>query len=443
MVILSRFEYVYFHAPPPHPVSSVPFFCRDPPENFPRMGAKNSTFGDDVLTTSPDKDDIPIKRNPALNNLYKEIVRECYDHSHGETAARICMRMSQQRDDFRSFIEGIAPGLKQEFTDTMGTYLNNVVFNIDDAEVINALSSEYGEYHVALKNFGFKPDFFAVAADAIATECVFLGGQATAHAPANTFRAWTILVGLMFSGVRDGYYAALRKMRRQSPLNLIENLAKASLQQNPTPPTPRRRMLPSTNSSGSFDSTTTGSPRTRPVPYLNDSPSASNSTSRISSPCDSPQLPRSTVAVQRQTTFYIRETRPYIGSHSAFGAAQSCDGIDLIATRDRIRRHNKINYTNSNDDFIYHKRVSSAGSATGVPSSTPGTASPVVGRFQKNPPAVGYDQEVRRRQRIEDISRRHEAARLATHGKKSVSASNLFDPNKIMSDFMNDRYYGH
>ncbi|TKR77061.1 hypothetical protein L596_018105 [Steinernema carpocapsae] len=415
---------------------------------------------------------------------------------------RICMRMSQQRVDFRDFIEAIAPELKQEFVDTMGAYLNNVVVNIDDSEEIctilqilgletmtlcgsevttgksrfgfeslkelcrrlewtqmfawpsgsapkwhpykmrsipfwiTSLSTDYGEYHIGLKNFGFKPDFFAVAADAIATECVFLGGQATAHAPANTFRAWTILVGLMFSGVRDGYYAALRKMRRQSPSNLIENLAKMSITQTQTPPAPRRRMLPSTNSEGSFDSTTTtGSPRVRPVHYLNDSPSASNSTSRISSPSDSPQLPRNAV-VQRQTTFYIRETRPYMGSHSAFGAAQSCDGINLIATRDRIRRHQKINYTNSNDEvnFISHQRVSSAGS---VPSNA------IVGRFTKNPPAMAPDQEIRRRQRIEDISRRHDVARLANHGKKSVSASNLFDPNKIMSDFINDRLYAH
>ncbi|TKR77059.1 hypothetical protein L596_018105 [Steinernema carpocapsae] len=404
------------------------------------MGNKNSTFNDaDVGTSSPPEkelNDTPTKRNPALNNLYKEIVRECYDHSHGETAMRICMRMSQQRVDFRDFIEAIAPELKQEFVDTMGAYLNNVVVNIDDSEEITSLSTDYGEYHIGLKNFGFKPDFFAVAADAIATECVFLGGQATAHAPANTFRAWTILVGLMFSGVRDGYYAALRKMRRQSPSNLIENLAKMSITQTQTPPAPRRRMLPSTNSEGSFDSTTTtGSPRVRPVHYLNDSPSASNSTSRISSPSDSPQLPRNAV-VQRQTTFYIRETRPYMGSHSAFGAAQSCDGINLIATRDRIRRHQKINYTNSNDEvnFISHQRVSSAGS---VPSNA------IVGRFTKNPPAMAPDQEIRRRQRIEDISRRHDVARLANHGKKSVSASNLFDPNKIMSDFINDRLYAH
>lgn len=128
---------------------------------------------------------------------------------------------------------------------------------------VKELSVEYGAKHVSLRPSGFKPDYFASMADAIATECSFLSESATAHAPTSTFKvslysetiitkqtqisfsgialqwwslneqkiflqnsknlvsikfkAWTLLVGLMFSSVRDGYYKELRRQRRQSP----------------------------------------------------------------------------------------------------------------------------------------------------------------------------------------------------------------------------------
>lgn len=70
---------------------------------------------------------------------------------------------------------------------------------------IKRLSEEFGARHVQLRSFGFKPDFFATTADAVTTECVFL--DHAAHPTSDTFRAWTELITLMFSSVRDGYYA--------------------------------------------------------------------------------------------------------------------------------------------------------------------------------------------------------------------------------------------
>uniref|UniRef100_A0A8R1U3R5 Globin family profile domain-containing protein n=1 Tax=Onchocerca volvulus TaxID=6282 RepID=A0A8R1U3R5_ONCVO len=75
----------------------------------------------------------------------------------------------------------------------------------------------YGSKHVSLRLNGFKPDFFATMADAIAKECSFLSETAATNAPTNTFKAWTLLVDLMFSSVRDGFYQELRRQRRRSP----------------------------------------------------------------------------------------------------------------------------------------------------------------------------------------------------------------------------------
>ncbi|VDN29997.1 unnamed protein product [Cylicostephanus goldi] len=76
------------------------------------------------------------------------------------------------------------------------------------------LSEEFGASHVPFRSFGFKPDFFACTADAVTTECTFLD-QAT-HTPSETAGSWSILTTFVFSAVRDGYYAELRRQRKTS-----------------------------------------------------------------------------------------------------------------------------------------------------------------------------------------------------------------------------------
>lgn len=48
------------------------------------------------------------------------------------------------------------------------------IFQIFDPDHICAISRVYGEEHVELKAFGFKPDFWVTIADAITVEGVIL-----------------------------------------------------------------------------------------------------------------------------------------------------------------------------------------------------------------------------------------------------------------------------
>ncbi|VDK49490.1 unnamed protein product [Anisakis simplex] len=167
------------------------------------MGQKNSTStseisvidGDDGSSSKTEDvssrtidDDSQREKCPALCPAYREIVLECYDKAHGDTAGRIVMRMAQQRDDFRAFMDSLTATQREILIEKLRNYLNDVVQNIDNADEVKELSTCYGSFFVKWKTIGFKPDFFAVSASAIATECVFLGGTATATAPTSTFR---------------------------------------------------------------------------------------------------------------------------------------------------------------------------------------------------------------------------------------------------------------
>uniref|UniRef100_A0A915LE05 Globin family profile domain-containing protein n=1 Tax=Meloidogyne javanica TaxID=6303 RepID=A0A915LE05_MELJA len=98
-----------------------------------------------------------------------------------------------------------------QMTTRLRQFLDNVVKRVDNVEAVEKLARRYGEEHVELKCYGFKPDFWVSLADAMTVECVILD-QAT-HQPSDTITAWSLLVSLMFSAVRDGYYQAMRAQR--------------------------------------------------------------------------------------------------------------------------------------------------------------------------------------------------------------------------------------
>lgn len=86
--------------------------------------------------------------------------------------------------------------------------------SLTDNEEVQRISEEFGEKFVLYRSSGFKPDFFASTADAMTTECVFL--DCAVHQPTETLTAWSSLTTTMFSSVRDGYYAEMRRLRRAS-----------------------------------------------------------------------------------------------------------------------------------------------------------------------------------------------------------------------------------
>uniref|UniRef100_A0A0R3RHV5 GLOBIN domain-containing protein n=1 Tax=Elaeophora elaphi TaxID=1147741 RepID=A0A0R3RHV5_9BILA len=152
-----------------------------------------------------------------------DIILGCFDKASCITASRILMRIHQQRPDFRTYKDNLTSEQNDSLINLLSDYLRAVIENIDDVNKVKELSMNYGSKHVNLRLNGFKPDFFAPLAGAIAIECSFLSDAATTHAPINTFKAWTILVDLMFSSVRDGYYQELRRQRQHhscSPTHL-------------------------------------------------------------------------------------------------------------------------------------------------------------------------------------------------------------------------------
>uniref|UniRef100_A0A9J2P2F7 Globin family profile domain-containing protein n=1 Tax=Ascaris lumbricoides TaxID=6252 RepID=A0A9J2P2F7_ASCLU len=383
------------------------------------MGQKNSSNNsDDVLpdgsnglskqdapSIHPNEEEETREKCPVLCPAYKEIVLECYDKSHGDTAARIVMRMGQQREDFRAFMDLLSSDQREMLTENLRNYLNSVVQNIDDADRVKDLSANFGAFHVRWRANGFKPDFFAVTADAIATECVFMGGTATATAPTSTFKAWTMLVGLMFSSVRDGYYAELRRQRR-----------------SPAPTSDSVESLPTSDQCTESATYQDGSSRTS-IAYGNDDRHNSETRYVCSTP---PRLrnanrerssgsPRSSydrkhftdsrhsltdvrppaAVLHREEAFYVRRLpQPYHRSKSAIIdnaiKAQSNEPIDYATQEERLR---KLAIGSSRETTS--TTVSSSG----------GSNSPIAGRYQKN---VTADYDMRRRHRIDETVKGHD-----------------------------------
>ncbi|VDD96103.1 unnamed protein product [Enterobius vermicularis] len=153
----------------------------------------------------------PTFNNSAITSPNQKkkinIVSEAYELKKGDTAGRITMIMEQHSEEFRqAFIPLFAAKVDAEnlndFTERFRQYLDSVIDNIKDADKfmlqskirrktkerkIKALSEEFGGFCVSMKPYGFKPEFFTVAADAITTECVFLDNTAICQSPTLTF----------------------------------------------------------------------------------------------------------------------------------------------------------------------------------------------------------------------------------------------------------------
>lgn len=136
------------------------------------------------------------------------------ENARADIAARIVARMAHKRDDFAQFCGNLSHEQSAEFVNSLKQLLTDVVKHINSPEKIREISMQFGINQVSKRGWGFKADFFAVMANALATECVFL--DCAAHQPTETIEAWAELVELMFSCVRDGYYQQIRYLRKNS-----------------------------------------------------------------------------------------------------------------------------------------------------------------------------------------------------------------------------------
>ncbi|CEF68953.1 Globin-like domain and Globin, structural domain-containing protein [Strongyloides ratti] len=165
-----------------------------------------------------------IKKNSKkdlhpVSNLGKEIIISCFENPHGDLGQRVIGRLYEKRIDYQKFIITFGRQNMRVLADQLKLLMENVVENLDNITTIENLSKAYGEAHVDLKVFGFKPDFWVGLADSLTVECVILD-QAT-HSPTDVVAAWSQLITTIFSNIRDGYYGALRLHRIASRKNMI------------------------------------------------------------------------------------------------------------------------------------------------------------------------------------------------------------------------------
>uniref|UniRef100_A0A915PD90 Globin family profile domain-containing protein n=1 Tax=Setaria digitata TaxID=48799 RepID=A0A915PD90_9BILA len=154
----------------------------------------------------------------------REIIQSCFGNHHNEIGYRICMRVFEKRPDYQRFVHALGKERWLISSTELRDYLNNVVSKVslslsnlsppgvNDVAAVEEISRQYGEQHVSLKKYGFKPDFWVSIADAMTVECVIL--DMANHQPTETVLAWSQLTSLMFASIRDGYYEALRFQRQ-------------------------------------------------------------------------------------------------------------------------------------------------------------------------------------------------------------------------------------
>jgi len=151
---------------------------------------------------------------PVVPLNHRQIIKYCIDNAKDDLGERIYRRVIERRDDFRQFAESLPKAQRTDMSDGLRDFLLKVIENLTDGDEVQRISEEFGEKHVQFRTNGFRPDFFASTADAMTTECVFL--DAAVHQATETLTAWSTLTATMFSSVRDGFYAEMRRQRRAS-----------------------------------------------------------------------------------------------------------------------------------------------------------------------------------------------------------------------------------
>ncbi|GMS89988.1 hypothetical protein PENTCL1PPCAC_12163 [Pristionchus entomophagus] len=347
-------------------------------------------------------DEVPdvVKNKKALfNPFFRLLINECYSQAPSGLPTRILHRCSQQRHDFKEFLDNIGSEGKAALKQGLQQFLEEVITRLDDEEAVKRVSRSYGRAQVPLRHFGHKPDFFATVADAIATECVFVGAQSTAATPTNTFKAWTVLVGVMFTAVRDGYYTELRRTRKASPGLDGERIlasSKHSSVDSSSSTSNGDRPSPSVSSRGSphFNRSSSGEVNNQPLTLI------------------TVTAPTSSTGSAARRAYKGSRSAAVVGSDGAT-SSRSCDAICGEEQLQSRHRDYRLPPQHRSHDLLRAE-------------------SPREGRFKKNV-SLDYD---KRRQRLEEIGKKHSNGYLARN--QSYGSGSVFDPNRIIDAFMND-----
>lgn len=160
----------------------------------------------------------------------REIITQCFENPHSEFANKVVQRIFEKREDYQKYIMNLGKERSSIVNNRLKQLVEDIVAHIHDADFIESVSKQYGEEHVELKQYGFKPDFWVAVADAMTLEGVIL--DMANHQPADTVSAWSSLVTMIFSSVRDGYYSELRRHRMSSRRTLKHQSTVDSREEN-------------------------------------------------------------------------------------------------------------------------------------------------------------------------------------------------------------------
>ncbi|KAK5979961.1 hypothetical protein GCK32_000062 [Trichostrongylus colubriformis] len=183
------------------------------PSERPRQPLREHRSGGTVNGLSRSKS---LRKDPShpISSQGREIILQCFENPHSEFGNKVLQRIFEKRNDYQKYVYTLGKERAYQMSIRLKELVEEVVAKIFDPDHICSISRTYGEEHVELKAYGFKPDFWVTIADAITVEGVIL--DMANHQPADTVAAWSSLVTMMFSAVRDGYYSALRRHRLSS-----------------------------------------------------------------------------------------------------------------------------------------------------------------------------------------------------------------------------------
>lgn len=126
-------------------------------------------------------------------------------------------------------------------------FLDDLVKKVDNLTIVEDMSKDLGRDYVKYKERGFRTEYLVNFSEAITAECMYLDvGQ---HSISENTLAWSSLVNIVVSNIREGYYDQLKLERRRN--SRLLSMGK----------------IPSLSSSSSFDSgnSTCDDPATTPA----------------------------------------------------------------------------------------------------------------------------------------------------------------------------------
>ncbi|VDO67204.1 unnamed protein product [Haemonchus placei] len=109
-----------------------------------------------------------------ISSQGREIILQCFENPHSEFGNKVLQRIFEKRADYQKYVYTLGKERAYQMSIRLKDLVEEVVSKIFDPDHICSVSRTYGEEHVELKAYGFKPDFWVTIADAITVEGVIL-----------------------------------------------------------------------------------------------------------------------------------------------------------------------------------------------------------------------------------------------------------------------------